>query len=458
MGFDLLVKSAKIVSSQGVAEGSLLVCSGKVAAILAPGYDLDGVDVAHAIDATGLLAVPGMVDLHVHIGEPGKTDKEDIVTGTSAAAAGGVTTAVIMPNCVPPVNSRESLIARADLFRRKSLVDFALLGGAGGESLDQIVEQADAGAVGYKSYVGAYREERRGLICQGTGDIYEVLSRVRETGRFVGYHCEDSGIIGRRVHHLVSQGRVDFRAYHESRPEFTEVLSTLPLMEVALQVGARLYLVHISSPRTLEFAELWREEGADVTIETCPHYLLFDEEDTARLGPYAVVAPPLRSRETVQRLWDVLNEGLIDTIATDHAPGTPEERALGQKNIFKAGGGLPALETVWPTLMNEVNKGRLTLEKLVFLLAENPARVARLYPRKGCLSPGSDADIVLMDQHEVHRLRAGEMYTKHTDAATIFDGMEVKGRVKAVLQRGRVISRDGRLVSDRPSPAMWIRS
>jgi dihydroorotase-like cyclic amidohydrolase len=171
-----------------------------------------------------------------------------------------------------------------------------------------------------------------------------------------------------------------------------------------------------------------------------------------------VVAPPLRSRETVQRLWDVLNEGLIDTIATDHAPGTPEERALGQKNIFKAGGGLPALETVWPTLMNEVNKGRLTLEKLVFLLAENPARVARLYPRKGCLSPGSDADIVLMDQHEVHRLRAGEMYTKHTDAATIFDGMEVKGRVKAVLQRGRVISRDGRLVSDRPSPAMWIRS
>jgi len=457
MSFDLLIKSAKITTSSGTREGNLLVKDGRIAAVAAAGIDTAGIVAREVVDASGLYALPGMVDLHVHIGEPGKEDKEDVTTGTKAAAAGGVTTIAVMPNCVPPVNSQAGVLARADLFRSKSYVDFALLGGAGGESLDHIVEQAEAGVVGYKSYVGSYREDRRGLLCQGNGDIYDVLRKVSSTGRFIGYHCEDSAVIRRRTRELLDAGRADFRAYHESRPEFTEVLATLPLMEMAGATGARLYLVHISCARTVELATVWRDDGADITIETCPHYLIFTDEDMARLGPFAQVAPPLRSAGEVEDLWYMLSCGDIDVIATDHAPGTPDEKVKGMKNIFEGGGGLPELEVAWPLMLDQVKRGRASLEDLAFLMAENPARIAGIYPQKASLEAGSDADIVLVDADAPHTLSEKSMYTKNQDSARIFDGMSVTGRVEKVFQRGRLISERGRLVTDLPAGARWVR-
>ncbi len=456
MVFDLLVRGGIIVSAESSQPRDLLVEEGRVVAVLLPGAG-DSVEVTKTLDARGMVIYPGMVDLHVHIGEPGKTEKEDIRTGTRAAAAGGVTTAVIMPNCIPPVNSAEALVGRAQLFEDQSFVDFALLGGAGGESIDAVVEQAEAGAVGYKSYVGQYRSDRPGLICRDTADMYRVMERSAEVDRFVGYHCEDSPTIELLRDRLIGAGRVDFRAYHESRPEFTESLATVPLLEIARETGGRLHLVHMSSPWAIELANLYWAKGTCVTVETCPHYLVFSDEDTARRGPYAQVAPPLRSPATVDALWDLIDDGSIDIIATDHAPGTPDEKVRGEKNIFEGGGGLPALEVVWPLMLNEVSRGRITPERLVSLMAEGPAQMARIYPEKGSLLPGSDADMVLVDTDEVHRLSADRSYTKNRDSAAIFDGMRVRGRVKMVLQRGRVLSRDGKLAEDRPIGAHWVR-
>ncbi len=456
LGFDLLVRGGIVVSAASRQASDLLVRDGKVSAVLQPGAG-EGIEVSEILDASGLLVFPGMVDLHVHIGEPGKTEKEDIGTGTRAAAAGGVTTAVIMPNCIPPVNSAEALVRRAELFENKSFVDFALLGGAGGESIDTIVEQAEAGAVGYKSYVGTYRSDRPGLLCKDTADLYQVMEKSAEVDRFVGYHCEDSRTIDLLRNRLLDAGRVDFRAYHESRPEFTESLATVALLEVARETGGRLHLVHMSSPWAIELANLYWAHGTCVTVETCPHYLVFSEADTARLGPYAQVAPPLRSLETIDVLWSLIEDGSIDIIATDHAPGTPGEKVRGKQNIFEGGGGLPAVDVVWPLMLNEVNRGRIAAESLVSLMAERPARMARIYPEKGSLLPGSDADMVLVDMDEVYHLSADRSYTKHRDSAAIYDGIEITGRVKTVLQRGRVLSRDGVLEEEKPVGAHWVR-
>lgn len=458
MGFDLLVKNGKLVSSQGIKAGNLLVNDGKIAAVLCPGHDTSGIDVGKVVDVGGKLIFPGMVDLHVHIDDPGKANKEDVETGTKACAAGGVTTVVLMPTTVPAINSAERIVERGEALKRTSYVDFGLLGGAGGElPPGEIMAQAKAGAIGYKSYLRTYREDRKGLICGNTGDVHEVQKQVQETGLFIGYHAEDHWIINRNVERLKAAGRFDFRAFSESRPEFTESLTSLILMEVARQTRVRLFLVHMSSPRAIRQAHQWREEGTDVTVETCPHYMMFTEEDHARLGPYAQVAPPLRSPESVAQMWDLVEKNMIHTIGTDHAPDTHEVKLIGMKNIFEGGGGLPGLETVWPTLIDKANRGLTTMEKLAFLLAENPARVAQLYPEKGSLTAGADADLVVIDKDATYKLYEKDMYTKNQDSARIFDGMEVQGRVEMVFQRGHLISERGKVVIDKPLGARWMK-
>ena len=466
--WDLIVKNGKVVTPQGTVTATLLIKDGKIVAMVAGGTDIDGIvagiqagvevgtetgaQAQQVVDATGKYVVPGMVDAHVHIGEPGKSEKEEIGTGTQSAAAGGVTTIMLMPNSIPPVNSVESLESRRDLFSGKAFVDFALLGGAGAELTENIVSQAQAGAVGYKSYIRAYTPNRKGLICQDAGDVYVTLKEVARAGRRVGFHAEDANLIKVLTQELRNAGKTGFRDFHASRPESTEIIPTLTLLEVALLTEAPLHLVHMSSPRAIELARQWKEWGADVSVETCPHYLLFSDEETAEWGPYAQVAPPLRSPESVEALWELVNEGFVDIIATDHAPGLSGEKEKGKHDIFASGGGLPAFET---TLFDQVNKGRMSLELLASMTAEKPARLFGLYPRKGALMPGADADFNIVDMDRTVTFDIEKMYTKGQDAARIFHGRTVQGAIEKTYLRGQLIAENGRVVGS-PKSGLWI--
>lgn len=469
--WDLIVKNGKVVTQQGTVTVTLLIKDGKIVAMVAEGADIGGIvagiqagvevgnevgsQAQQVVDATGKYVIPGMVDAHVHIGEPGKSEKEEISTGTQSAAAGGVTTIMLMPNSIPPVNSVESLESRRDLFNGKSFVDFALLGGAGAELAENIVPQAHAGAVGYKSYIRAYTPSRKGLICQDAGDVYVTLKEVAHTGRRVGFHAEDASLIKVLTHELQNAGKTGFQDFHPSRPESTEIISTLILLEVALLTGAPLHLVHMSSPRAIELARQWKEWGADLSVETCPHYLLFSDEETAEWGPYAQVVPPLRSPEAVEALWDLVNEGFVDIIATDHAPGLPGEKEIGKHDIFASGGGLPGFETTLPALFDQVNRGRMSLELLSSITAEKPARLFGLYPRKGALMPGADADFNIVDMDKTITFDIEKMYTKGKDAARIFHGRTVQGAIEKTFLRGQLIAENGRIVGS-PESGLWI--
>ncbi len=420
----------------------MLIKDGKIGAITTG--DLDGIDVRETVDARGRMVLPGMIDAHVHLDEPGPAVNEDFTTGTRAAAAGGVTTVVMMPGFIPCVNDAETLLQRKDQFGEKTFVDYAMLGGAGAEMLDTIVPQAEAGAVGYKSYIRPYNPQRPGLICKDSGDVYVTLREVAKSGVRVGFHAEDFPVIEKLTEDLVAQGRTGYADFHGSRPESTEILATLTLLEVARMTGAPLHLVHMSSPDAIDLAAQWREWGTDVTIETCPHYLLLSDEDTARVGPYAQVVPPLRSPESVARLWEQVEEGIIDIIATDHAPGLPERREKGHTNMFESGGGLSALETVMPLLINEVSLGRISMEHLVDLVAEMPARLFKMYPRKGILQPGADADFILLDPEVEWTIDVNRFETKDPEAAKIFDGRKVRGRLDEVYVRGTKVAEAGR--------------
>ncbi len=442
--WDLAILNGTLVTVTGRFRAHVLVRDGKIGAITTGA--VDGIEARETVDADGKMILPGMVDAHVHLDEPGPAVNEDFTTGTRAAAAGGVTTVVMMPGFIPCVNDAKTLLERKDQFGEKAFVDYAMLGGAGAEMLDTIVPQAEAGAVGYKSYIRPYNPQRPGLICKDSGDVYVTLQQVKQSGVRVGFHAEDFPVIERLTEDLVAQGRTGYADFHPSRPESTEILATLTLLEVARMTGAPLHLVHMSSPDAIELAIQWREWGTDVTIETCPHYLLLSNDDTARVGPYAQVVPPLRAPESVERLWEQVQDGVIDIIATDHAPGIPERRQKGHTNMFESGGGLSALETVMPLMLTEVANGRISLERLVDLTAEMPARLFKMFPRKGTLQPGADADMIIYDPRVQWRVDINALETKDPEAAKIFDGSRVQGRLDEVYVRGQKVAEAGRCI------------
>ncbi len=441
MKYDLAVQNALILSSSDMTQATLAVKDGVVAAILSPDCC---VDADETIDATACWLLPGLVDMHVHIRESLPGGSERIQAETRAAAAGGVTTVVVMPDSRPPVADAASLKERAELFREHSVVDFALTGGAGGESLRQIVDMADAGAVGFFGCLGAYRDSGSGLHCASTADIFQVMERTAQLGRFIGFHCEDPDIVSlfrSRAHEAELTGS---SAHGQGRPEFAEVLSALTLLETAEVTGARLHLMHLSSPRAISMADLWREEGAPITVETAPHYLALAEEDAEDLSVPARTAPPLRTEESRGDLIELLQVGSIDVVASDHIPGSAGDDL-----------GLPGLETALPVILDAAIAGELTAQEVVLLMSENPARVSGLYPGKGTLQPGADADFIIVDPSETTRVAPQDMYTEDPGGAEIYHGLELNGRIEHVFGRGQPLSRRGEVISD-PGRARWM--
>jgi dihydroorotase-like cyclic amidohydrolase len=229
------------------------------------------------------------------------------------------------------------------------------------------------------------------------------------------------------------------------RPELCEIVSAGETLSPARAAGARLHLVHMRAPEAITMAARARESGQAVTIETCPQYLLFSSEDMTRFGPFGKVHPPLRSPESRDRLWELVHTGTIDVIATDHTPFPASQRAPYGDDIWKASGGHPGLETMLPALLTQVNAGRIQLERLVALTSEHPARILGLYPRKGAIQPGADADLTLVDLERETVLRAETLFTKARAADRWFDGMAVRGVPVTTLVRGTVVYDSGRI-------------
>ena len=456
MNFDLIVSRGKVVTPGDTFEGSVLVNDGEVLAVIREEQMPFQLDAKKTIDARGKYVLPGMVDPHVHIGEPGQEEREDIPHATRAAAAGGVTTVVVMPNVIPCVNSADRLLEREKLFAKKSITDYALYGGAGVELPENIGPQAEAGAVGYKSYIRAFNPDRKGLICRDAGDLYIMMTEVSKTGRTVAMHAEDDPLIKTLIAKLRQEGRVEYEDFLASRPETTEVLAVLQLCEMAYFTGVRLSICHVSSPRAVEHILEWQDKGADIVMETCPGYLMFSNEDTNRVGPYAQIVPPLREKEKSDTLWEMVQKGYIDYMGTDHAPGIPEEKESGRNDIFTSGGGLPGLETTLPWMLDQVNKGRWEIETVVRLFSERPAQVFDLYPQKGCLVSGADADMVIVDMDATMTFKADDMFTVGKDASRLYDGMTVQGVPVKTLLRGEVVMQD-REITGALGGGKWIR-
>lgn len=453
---DLVIRRGTLVSGEGERRGALAVDRGR---IVASGRDDAMPQARQIIDASGLHVLPGIIDTHVHIRDPGKTEREDWLTGTRAASAGGITMILEMPISIPPVHTAAILRERAAHVQPRSLVDFGLYAGASGDNLNEIEPLAQAGAIAFKTFrtrpFPGREQEFVGICCPDAGVMHQVMERTAQTGLVHVVHAEDPRIIDTAAAQARQDGLLGGLAHARSRPEEAELASVAECIALAEATGARLQIAHISTPAVAQLVARAKEAGLSVTAETCPHYLTFTEEALEKWGPFAKCDPPLRTQEAVEGLWDAVREGVIDVIGSDHAPFLYEEKARGLDDISTAPSGLPGLEQFLPFMLTAVSRGRLTLPQLARVTSENAARLFGLWPRKGSLTVGADADLVLVDLaaervHDHHALQ-----TKARRLAFIYDGMRFQGLPVTTLVRGQVVMQDGAVTGD-PGWGQWV--
>jgi allantoinase len=441
MKVDLVIAGGTLVSEHETLLGDLAIVDGRVAAILEPGRP--DVQAEARIDARGQLVLPGLVDGHVHFNEPGRTHWEGYATGSAAAAAGGITTFLDMPlNNDPPTLDGASLAAKANAVADKSVVDYGLWGGIVPGNLERLGELHAGGVVAAKAFM--CHSGLDGYPGVDDAALFRALRIGAGLGLTVGLHAESDGLTTAFGAEAQAAGRREPRAWAQARPPFTELEPVRRALLLAAETGASVHFVHVSTPGAVQEVAAARAAGVRATLETCPHYLALDEDDLARLGPYGKCAPPLRPREIVEAMWQEVLAGRVDLIASDHSPCPPADKDRGQNDIWQAWGGLHGVQTLLPVLLTEgVHARGLALPQLVRLTSAATARRYGLYPRKGALLVGSDADVTLVDPDASWTLAAEMLKTRWP--LSPFLGKTFRGRVAGTLVRGTVVYRDGEI-------------
>ena len=454
---DLRIVGGTLVSGRGSDRLDLGVEQGQVVGVYASGQ---APEARETVDAGGLLVLPGIIDPHFHCRAPGHPERETFDTGTQAAAAGGATTVLEMPIAWPGVHSGAILRERRELGEREAHVDFALWGGGGASNEQDILDMAAEGAIGFKIFLHAAppgREiEFEGLTAVDNPSLFAALQRITPTGLPVAIHCEDNALIEAFTEALRAAGDTSPTAHEKSREDFVEAVAVGKVLLMAEATGTRVHFPHISTAKAVDLIAQAKTRQQPVSLETCPHYLLFDHGEVDRLGPYAKINPPLRPRSDVEALWAAVESGVMDVVGSDHAPYTVEEKERGWQDIFVAPSGSPSIETMGPALYDRALAGDLTMNRAVQLLSERPAELFGLASRKGFLRPGADADFVLFDPNGSWTVDPDALLTRSRASAKLWAGRHFRGRIRATYLRGAPAFRDGR-VANEPGTGAFVR-
>jgi dihydroorotase len=428
LGFDLIVRGGVCVTPGGRGGADVGIREGKIAAI----GDLGSASAAQIVEARGLHVLPGVIDAQVHFREPGNTHKEDLATGTTAAVLGGVTAVLEMPNTSPPTTSAALLADKVSRLRGRARCDVGFFVGASPDNLGELGElEMGAGCVGVKVFMGSSTGT---LLVADDPSLARVLSEGR---RRVAVHAEDEERLNAR-RSIADSG--DPASHPEWRDAESALRATWRILALARRFGRRVHVLHVTSADELPVLAECRDLA---TSEVTPQHLtLAAPECYQRLGTRAQMNPPIRDESHRAALWEGIRSGLIDVVATDHAPHTLEEKA---KPYPASPSGMPGVQTMLPVMLDHVAAGRLSLERLVDLVCTGPARVWGM-AGKGRLAVGYDADLTLVDLDARRTLRDADMATR--SGWTPFDGMTVTGFPIATIVRGRVVMRDGQLVGD----------
>ena len=450
----LVIRNGTIVTPAGRYAADVVCTDGLIAAIEAEASRA-GVD--EEVDASGLLVFPGFIDPHVHSRDPGLTDKEDFAHSTRAAAAGGTTTLFEMPNAVPPVTDVSVFRDRAAQHETNALVDFGLWAiSLGRENIADVPELISEGAIGIKLFWGyALHRQTKQLVYNladelpenlflppGNDDVFELCATVASAGGLLAAHCEDRQVIEAATRGF---GRpvATYDDFLEARPDAAEASAVAAATEFARTTGCRFHVLHMSSARGVQLLRRAQADGIRLSGETCPQYLTLTDKSAAVAGGQTKVFPPVRRAADRDALWQAVHAGAILSIGSDHAPHTLEEK---QRDLETQPAGVVGVETLGRVMLNELDTGRLTPEQVAYLLSEGTARLYGVYPQKGSILPGTDADFTLVDPDAEWEIRNEELHSKHP--LSPWHGARGRGVPTRAIVRGTTVMVDGEPVGD----------
>ncbi len=437
MKSDLLIKNGFLVSSTTTTKANVHIKDGKVLCITETSIEGQPDKV---IDAEGLYVIPGLVDPHVHMMDPGHTDREDFITGTKAAAAGGVTTVIEHHRTEPPVVSRVELNDKINYLNGRAVTDFCLMGGIAPDNIDKLEGMWADGAVSFKMFTCGLHGQPAML----PGNMLEAFRKLASLKAQVLIHCEDDTLTNMGEEFFKQAGRTDYLSHYEWRSVEAEEIAISAVIPLAKSTGAKVIIAHTSSPHLLDKIKAARDEGYPIYTESCPHYFHLSTDDLAKKGPWVKFAPSVRKPEVLPQMWQRLDAGFISYIGSDHCPFPKAVKQPGEANIWDAPNGIPGVETGLKLMLTGVNQGMTTLNRVVEVMCENPAKIYNIFPQKGTIAIGADADIVLVDMNKEEVLSNDNIVSKC--GWTPYDGKKVKGVPKHVFLRGQQIVTDGKVI------------
>lgn len=443
MNYQTRISGGQVMVAGELLDGDVLIDGERIAAIVRRG---EPAEAQNEVDATDRLVLPGIIDTHAHTREPGYTHKEDFLTASQAAAVGGITTMIDMPNVEPPTDTVEMFEEKRALADRKSLVDWGHW--VAGTKVDEIAALARAGATGYKIFQvsGAYPHDPR-LAMNDDGALLTVMREIAKTGLPLLIHPFNQSLFERLSEEAFAAGKPSnwytFGEVYTTEAIWHTAVNTL--LNLQSLTGVRLQLVHTHSAGSLRLISAAKARGQRVTASLDPKYYHLGRQDLLRLRGRACPGGFItEDPERLADIWRSLNDGTIDMIDADHAPHTLEELDVMEEDAWHAAMGSPQYDWHYSITLTDVHAGRLSLRRAVELLSEAPARLLGLYPSKGSLLPGSDADLVLVDFDREVTLTDDGLWTKV--GWTPYLGRTVRGVVTLTMLRGTVIAREREVV------------
>jgi dihydroorotase/allantoinase len=448
--YELVVTGGTIVTPRDRYEADIGVHEGRIDTIA---DDLSRAAADERVTIDGQYVLPGAIDGHMHLWEPPFVADHDFRDGTRSAAAGGVTTIVCQPLTTPEVQTVETFEDKREIGEQSSYIDFALHGGVSSDNLDDLEALWEAGCTAFKIFMAGEDDpdrthDGRSAIVGGltTGELQEAIERIGSFGGTALFHAENQAMVDHATKRIKEAGRTDPMALADSRPPESETMAIQQALFFIKRNDCRGVFLHTTVPEGVEMVEDARQEGHDVWVETGPHILNLTHEELKERGPWVTFVPPNRDRDRVDQLWDQLHGGDIQLLASDHGAVDPDLKEGGMENIWDSVPGLPGAETLVPMMVNGVGEGRIDLEHLAAAFGENPAKVYGLYPRKGAIAVGSDADFTVVDMDRSRTITAEDLHM--SCGWTPYEGYELTGDVTHTIVGGEVVARDGEVLGD----------